>query len=444
MVIDGIRDWVIEQVVKQAVIWLVSLFNPASALFKAIQAIYNTVMFFVERIEQILQLVEAVVQSVAKIVAGQIADAANWVENAMARTVPVIISFLARLLGLGGISEKIKTIITKIQDKVDKAVDKVIAKVIGGVRKLFGRGGQAGKAEDAKAEDSELPQTTFSVANESHKLWVRPEGAHLEPMMSSQTKPIREFLDEAESSANIPDNRKAKIPDARNRLRQIDKTLRNIENAKKQGKSTHGLEKGLLYLENDLGNVLAQIVGEVPIADFDERYKLEGMVAVYENMPKQTGDKITPDHQPQAALLKHLASKQVFSGRRVQVVARGHAVGGWAVNLHHNRHVAGRTYGQSGAGAKSDVDSAIASAANPDAKRSAAIRVVKAEMREDVKAMKKAIQAKPGADVWKDITQNKDLSQQQKEKLIKKIREQVDAGEDRIANQDLDSLKDSM
>ena len=50
------------------------------------------------------------------------------IEQAMARTIPLIISFLARLLGLGGISEKIKSIITKIQARVDAAVDKVIAK----------------------------------------------------------------------------------------------------------------------------------------------------------------------------------------------------------------------------------------------------------------------------------------------------------------------------
>jgi hypothetical protein len=145
MVMGGIRDWVVTQVVKQAVLWVISLFNPASALLKAIQAIYGVIMFFVERIDQILQLVESVIESVAKIVGGQIGEAANWIEKAMGRTVPLIISFLANLLGLTGVSEKIKSIIAGIQQKVDKAIDKVIAKIVGALGKLF-RGGKGGKA----------------------------------------------------------------------------------------------------------------------------------------------------------------------------------------------------------------------------------------------------------------------------------------------------------
>jgi hypothetical protein len=149
MMIKAIQDWIVEKVIRAAITKLISMFNPVGAIIQAIMAIYNTVMFFIERIQQILAFVEAIINSVYKIATGDISSAANWIEQALAKAIPVIISFLARLLGLTGIAEKIKETIKKIQDTVDKAVDKLIAKVVAGIGKLFGKG----KGKDDKPDE---------------------------------------------------------------------------------------------------------------------------------------------------------------------------------------------------------------------------------------------------------------------------------------------------
>ena len=146
MVIDAIQSWLIETIVKQAAIKLVSLFNPAGAIVQAILAIYNVITFLIDKASQIMALIEAVINSVALIVAGNIGSAATWIENALGDTIPLVIGFLAQFIGLGGISKKIKDIITKVQNVVDKAIDKAIAKVVGFVKKLFG-GGAKDKSE---------------------------------------------------------------------------------------------------------------------------------------------------------------------------------------------------------------------------------------------------------------------------------------------------------
>lgn len=138
MVIGGIRDWAVTKIVAAAITKLVTMFNPVGALVQAIIGIYNTVAFFVERIKQILSLVEAIVDSIANIAAGKLSQAANYVEQAMARTIPVILGFLARLIGLGDVSESIKKVIVLIQEKVDKAIDKVIAWIVEKAKALFG------------------------------------------------------------------------------------------------------------------------------------------------------------------------------------------------------------------------------------------------------------------------------------------------------------------
>ena len=70
---------------------------------------------------------------------GAIGAAASWIEKSLASMIPLLIGFLARLIGLGGLSKKVKEFITKVQDKVDKAIDKVIGKIVQTVKKLFGK-----------------------------------------------------------------------------------------------------------------------------------------------------------------------------------------------------------------------------------------------------------------------------------------------------------------
>ena len=49
MVIGGIKEWVMQSVITSAITKLISMFNPAGAIVQAVMAIYNTVMFFIER-----------------------------------------------------------------------------------------------------------------------------------------------------------------------------------------------------------------------------------------------------------------------------------------------------------------------------------------------------------------------------------------------------------
>jgi hypothetical protein len=124
--------------------------NPAGAFIKACKAIYDIIMFFVERGSQIISLVNAVIDSVTAIAGGAIGAAAGAVENALSKAVPVVISFLAALLGVTGISEKIRSIITKIQAPVNKAIDWVIQKAYNLVKaagKLLGFGEKNGKSD---------------------------------------------------------------------------------------------------------------------------------------------------------------------------------------------------------------------------------------------------------------------------------------------------------
>jgi hypothetical protein len=138
MVLGEIKEWVIFKVIKAGVLWIVSLLNPASAFIKACKAIYDIVMFIVERGAEILEFVNSVLDSIAAIAKGSLGGVAERVEGALAKALPLAISFLASLLGLGGISDKIRGVIDKVRSPINKAIDTVVAGAVKTFKKMFG------------------------------------------------------------------------------------------------------------------------------------------------------------------------------------------------------------------------------------------------------------------------------------------------------------------
>jgi hypothetical protein len=157
MVLDAIFDFVKERVIVAGVTWIIGLLNPASAFFKACKAIYDIVMFFINRGSQIMALVNAIIESMGAIAKGSLGTAAQWIENALAKAIPVAIGFLASLLGLGDISGTVRKTIDKAQAPVNKAMDWVIGqafKLVKAAGKLISGGfGKRNGEEQVKSQE---------------------------------------------------------------------------------------------------------------------------------------------------------------------------------------------------------------------------------------------------------------------------------------------------
>lgn len=136
-VIGAITDFVTEKIVTAGITWILSMLNPASAFVRACKAIYDVVMFFVNRAAQIKSFVDSVLDSIEGIARGGGGGVPALIEQSLAKAVPVVLDFLASLLGLGGISAKIKEILQKVQAPVMKAVDWVIDKIVTAGKKVL-------------------------------------------------------------------------------------------------------------------------------------------------------------------------------------------------------------------------------------------------------------------------------------------------------------------
>ncbi len=126
MILDQVKDFVITKIITAGITWLIGLLNPAAAFIKACKLIYDVVMFFVNNASRIAKFVNTVLDSVADIVRGNIGSVVNKIDDVLGQMVPIIIGFLASLIGLGGIGKKIREIVEKLQKPVNKAIDFVI------------------------------------------------------------------------------------------------------------------------------------------------------------------------------------------------------------------------------------------------------------------------------------------------------------------------------
>ena len=225
MVLSAIRNFVIFSVIKNGVLWLLSLLNPASAIAKVMKLLFDFVMFLVERFTQIKDFVLSVYGSVAAIAAGSLGKAAKAVEGALAKSVPVVISMLAAVIGLGGIGKTIQRLIKKISAPINRVIDKVIDSAVKFAKKLIGRfkGGKKSAKEKRtkktkstagnKASKKQIDKTLgekmrFSAGKEGHTLWITNVGGKIRVMVASEAGTVAHRLDVWESKLDSLEERK--------------------------------------------------------------------------------------------------------------------------------------------------------------------------------------------------------------------------------------------
>lgn len=189
MVIDAVMDFVKSKVIEAAITKILSSLNPAGAFVQAVIAIYNTVMFVVERLRQIAAVVAAFVDSIAAIAAGAVGAAANKVEQTMAGLLTLVISFLARLAGLGKVSDIVLDVVKKIRAPIDKALDFVVAWIV-----------KLGKALVAKAVAAvtgwwKASKSFTTESGEQHTVATKGDEKSGTVVIRSEEQPLKDYLD---------------------------------------------------------------------------------------------------------------------------------------------------------------------------------------------------------------------------------------------------------
>jgi hypothetical protein len=263
-VMNSVRQWVVTKIVTTAVIKLAALFNPVGAVIQAIQAIYNTVTFFLEKAKQIAALAKAVLDSVAEIASGNITRAANYVEESMAKTVPVILGFLGNFIGLGGIGSAVRNIIDSARGLVDRAITKILDLIVGKAKELLGKGKEA----VVQAVGWWKERRAVKVGGESHQLYMDGSEEAPKVMVASNPQAWAAYFD------------KTKIPADKEQQAIFNRCVKIIEVLEKPIKAARATDK-LTKDELRAGNV-------------EERRKLFNELATNVQLLKPSGGTVLP------------------------------------------------------------------------------------------------------------------------------------------------------
>jgi hypothetical protein len=198
--IEAVKDFIKVKIIEQAIMWLVSLFVPGAGIIKAVIGIYDTIVFFIQKAKQIIDMISNFLGSIAEIAAGNIGAAADAMEAGLARGLSLVINFLARLMHLSGITDKIRDALQKIRAKVDAVLAKVAKWIADKAKKLWGGlKTAAGKA----LEWWKQKKPFITRGGETHDFYYSGDEKNAVPMVASKTpKTVEKKLDDFDGQAS--------------------------------------------------------------------------------------------------------------------------------------------------------------------------------------------------------------------------------------------------
>ncbi|MEU5425989.1 hypothetical protein AB0H73_10325 [Streptomyces olivoreticuli] len=125
-ILGKLKSYLIPTVLIAGITWILSLLSPASAFVRAVKGIIDVVTFVVTQGAQVADFVNAVLDAVLAIANGGQAGVPKMVEGALASSIPLLIGFLAALVGVGGLANKVKSVFHAVARPVNRAIDKII------------------------------------------------------------------------------------------------------------------------------------------------------------------------------------------------------------------------------------------------------------------------------------------------------------------------------
>ena len=165
MVLEQVKSWVMERIINQMVTRLLSMLDPSGimAVVRSVQAMYNAVQSFIQRIAEIMRIINSFVGGILEVAQGNVAPAANYLERTMANAMPTIIGFLANQVGLSGLGQRIGEMIERVRELVDQGLTWLVDRMVRLGRSLLGMGG--GNTLESVKQDVHREESQYLTNN---------------------------------------------------------------------------------------------------------------------------------------------------------------------------------------------------------------------------------------------------------------------------------------
>ncbi|MEV4870136.1 phage tail protein [Streptomyces syringium] len=167
-ILQKLKSYLIPTVLIAGITWIVSLLNPASAFVRAVKGIIDIITFIVNQGAQVVDFVNAVLDAVVAIANGAKAGVPKMVETALAASVPLLIGFLAALVGVGGLA-KVKQVFHAVSRPVNRAIDRIVDFLAKAGKKLWANLGGKNQKNTTEINPKEKEKALRRAAAEAHR-----------------------------------------------------------------------------------------------------------------------------------------------------------------------------------------------------------------------------------------------------------------------------------
>ena len=211
-VLGAVKNWIMEQIVNRIVTRLLSMLDPTGimAVVNSAIALYSAIQSFIKYLREMLEIVNSFVEGVVEIASGNTKRAADYLEGTLARSIPVIIGFLANQVGLSGIGRRIGEMIETARGLVDQALTWLVNKAVD----VGGRLLEMGRSAANTVLGWLGFRKTFHLANgEEHELYFERESPTAAIILASKDPKTLQSVIASKSwlGKSIPDPKVAQI-----------------------------------------------------------------------------------------------------------------------------------------------------------------------------------------------------------------------------------------
>lgn len=267
-VVKSVKESILYATINKALQWVAGLFIPGAAFIKAIQAIYKALRWLVDNIDHIVEMVNSILDSLEDAVRGNVGGIVKRVIKAITKAVVIGIDFLAKLVGIGGLSQKVQKAFKRLRKpilngirwvlkKAKKVLQKIgffklVNKIAAGVEK----GKDWAKEKVDKVKDKVLswwlkrkPFTDKDGAK--HQLYIKGGRSNARLMVASTVMVVGEAIKLAAENAQTPREKQA-ITNARTLKTHAESIIERL-----QGNKTGAYDPKDIQAINDTLNQLA-------------------------------------------------------------------------------------------------------------------------------------------------------------------------------------------
>jgi len=126
----AVMQWVTQHVIQGVIAQLVALCTPVGDIVELLLTIYKAVQFFLDKMRALGQFMATLKDAVTRVATGDVWHAGAQIYNAVVASVPLLLGFVANLLGLGDVGAAMRNALAALTAPVRRIEAKLIALIV--------------------------------------------------------------------------------------------------------------------------------------------------------------------------------------------------------------------------------------------------------------------------------------------------------------------------